>query len=179
MTEKRRPKSGYEYTVSGSYYARDGRNKETKNFSDIKVMLPTQVEALHKIRRILIDPILKKMDKSCIRHRTCEIIDCQLLGETKSKQTKARDLSEDDIDTMSKTQLTDYIIKENLAVDIRGEANIVDARQKVLDALDNKKFADERAKKEKDKKQKIKADRDAVLKMNDLDSSGQEFSDRV
>ena len=173
------PKSGYLFTVEGTYYKRDGRTKTLENFSGIQVVLPSKEEALRKIRRVLIDPILRKKFKNFSRHQTCRIVDEKPLGESKQKAVVRDKLSHENIMIMNKDELTNFVLQENLPLVVATESSILEARQKASDAWDDKQLMELKQKKAAEVRKKKQEEKDTLLQMNELDQPSQEFSDNI
>lgn len=170
-------KSGYEFTVEGQVVVRNGTIKEPQPYKE-KVTLadhnPGTNLDLSRIRRHVIGPLLAKKIKGYVRVRTCEIVDVKALGTAK---VASRKLSNKDIPSMSRDDLTQFVIQENLDVDADSFGSVMEARQAISDAYDNKLFAEKRAKQNAEKHKKEKQEKAKILKQNGLGDD--EFSETV
>lgn len=149
----------YQITVSGQYHKRVenmGGGTDLENYSEI-FTLDDLDSALSIIQNKLINARLREKDPRSQGFRTCAIIDIKDDGKKSPGRPKT-------IDTMNLEELTHFCIKNSLPVQLEGAGNIIEARQRVRDAEENKKIYE----KAQLKKLEEKAKDNDLLKINGL-----------
>jgi len=158
----------YEITVQGDYYVRNGRDRDVSSYQETFKM-PAAHQALSIIQNKLINARLRSKNSNAIGFRTCQITDC--------KQTSGPRKSTKDVSEMSLDELIVFCLDKRLNVNPESYGSVLDARNKVQDALDNKKLADKLAAQEEQKKAKKAQEDEDLLAMNNM--AGREALEKV
>lgn len=148
----------YEITVEGTYYSGTKNNKVHRQYKPEKFVLSTLKDAQHTIMRKLLGERLKVKYDDYVGVRTCNITDTK---ETRVSAT-ARPLAEIPVAEMNLAQLTQFSIEQGLDVDPQKHGSVLAARKAVSDALDDKHLLQRQQKEEQAKREKDKADKDAL-----------------
>ncbi len=135
--------SGFEVTVEGTYFVKEGKDKGLRSYS-FNFKLPEMEAALSIIKNKVLDRVLKKKYEDYVSYRTYQITNVKPFGD-------ARLVGGFDLWSSSRDEVEKYIRKSELPVKLKYYPTLMSLREAVqLVEADESRFLLNQAQLEKD-----------------------------